>query len=579
MKQLLILYLLTSIMTSCSVKKDSSNKNLLESLKTMPDQDNDGLSDELERQVGSNPLISDLPKLSIELVKDVSLGGIFRKNEKSENSFLFLKQEFNEIDTQKGGDLNLLKVLRLKVIKNQYNHLRNIKTEKSDVITNEDLRTNILSGWSDDIYYNFLGLIDPLGEIQDNGSGKFLSNFKIKISNAKNVTEVSDISLKSFFHNFENSSEIDIYNHFLLKSNGSKEKYNLEGNESYVPAITYSLIANELKTTDLHSQILLRSEIGIKFSDYNYVSSGTPLNYLETLGKVLDGNAKIIFSDGKSLEVFFASPGITLEKAFSLKGLIFKTNAKGEIYSINGLENTLDYPIDLDNFKIDDIHKGIWSVFGEGDSLKDILKLQGTYVVSYSKGMDLLRASKNWVEVINEKDFQYLNLDNVYEGDELHLAIDSLRITKQVESLEEIVNPVVCHGSACNLYPNPNRGPTCTCTKGCTEVQSSVRTVDENIVINYKNHISWFHFVDEYGVVVTPKSYSYGQHLIFKFDKLNNHLKNKIILKIKNPLELTSHARKGVISGDCNNVSYEHNMFENIFTINGSVKLYGLNKY
>lgn len=568
------------ISAGCSIKKKTGSGqviNQLELLKVMPDSDNDGISDELEKKMGTNPFIADIPKISIGLVSDISIGAIFKPQMESlvENKFSMLTQEFYEIDSTKGGDLETLKVLRKKIVKNQYNHLRNIKADKLDIITNDDLRSNILSSWSDDQYYPFMDTLPGQDKIFENDSGKFIANLKIKITNATNVTEISNISLKSFFYDYENMSESEIYNHYLLKSSGSKEKFKLSGNESFSPVTIYPLIANELKSNEVYSKIIDRSEIGVKFTDYSYVSSEVALNYAEVLTKVFDGNAKVIYSDGIKTEVFFVNPTLSIGDALRQVGKVVVLNKDGDIYSINGIETIAKYPIDIDNLRIDDLKKGIWSVFGDGDNFAEQMKPQGQYVVAYSTTKDILNVSKKWSTLEATQNLNSIALDNVYEGDEIQFDISSITVTTITETLAqnhfELGN--------CSFAPSRSPGHQGNC-RMCDKTVASVRTIEVPVLDSLAKMDKWFSFEDSDGEKINVRFFKYGRKIKIIFNSLPSHLKNKIKITFKNPTNKTSSSRNGTVSSTCGDrPSYTNQTFNNIYKINGSVKIFGINKY
>ena len=582
-------------MSGCSIKKKENASvpiNEIQTLSEKPedtlieilDSDNDGISDSLEKTMGTNPNVADIPKISIGLVQEISIGAIF-KNLLGTNQFSMLKQTFSEVDAKKGDDLDFLKVLRKKIIINQYNYLRNIKAQITDIIIDEDLRSNILSSWTDELYYPFLESIQNISKDLDNDSGKFTTSFKIKISNALNVTEISDISMKSFFYDYEKMEELEIYNHYLVKNSASKEKFNLSGNESYSPVTLYPLIANELKAQDILTNINNRSEIGIKFTDYNYISSGVKLNYSEVLSKVFDGNARIIYSDGINTEIFFVSSALTLKSALVQLGKKIIQNKNGDIYSIDSIESNARYPIDIDNLKIDDYSKGIWSVFGDADSLDDQLKAQGAYIVSYSKIKEILRSSKKSEIIHSGPIVNSFIVDNVFEGDELLIDVEDIKISSISETLSQINQDPECHGSGCNfigyelMSVGIFRGSSCNCSKPCTEINSS-SVINEKLIDVLKVDITkWFKFEDSYGEYVEARVYRYGNKVKVIFNSLNKNLKNKIKINFKDPLDSPSVARVGRVGGSCGGVSYSNQEFINQYKFSGEIKIFGINRY
>ncbi|MBC7540158.1 MAG: hypothetical protein H7281_15140 [Bacteriovorax sp.] len=574
------------LLTSCSVKSKSSSvvaTNTLESINVLPDSDFDGVPDEIELKLGTNPFVADIPKISIGLVQDVSIGAIFRLNKElllGDYDFSILKQEFTETADQKGGDIDTLKVLRRKVVINQYNHLRNTKTEKLDIITNDDLRTNILSSWTDDQYFPFINKLPKLENSIDNNSGKFLTNFKIRLSNIKNVTEISDISLQSFFYDYEKMEETPIYDHFLLKSSGSKEKIKLDGSSSYSPVTIYPLIANEISSNTILEKILSRSEIGIKFTDYNYTYENIQLNYKQVLDNVFNGDAKIIFSTNSKTDVFFVSPGMTLLEVLKQNGKNVILTKDGDISSIDGIESTAKYPFDLDNQTQDDAQRGLWSVFGEEDSVLAKVKAQGIYVVSYSTIKDVLNNTKKWVELGTENFNTKLLIENVIEGDRLIINAGDVQKISIVESQSTNYTGDICSGS-CTMSADPEikHNGSCICRAGCTEVFSAVSQTSTPISFNTINYTKWLTFEDSYGRPVKASLHNFGNQIKVDFDSLKYNLKNKIYIIFRDPDQITSAARTGLISACYGGPSYSVTSFENQYILNSTIKVYGANKY
>lgn len=579
----LVVIILLSL-ASCSIKKNKSDSaegskgvSVL-SIDQMKDSDGDGIPDEIENKNGTNPFVADIPKISVSLVQDISIGAIFKlpSNLLADNRFSMLRQEFVETDSNKGGDLDLLKVLRRKVVKNQYNHLRNIKAEKTDVISNDDLRTNILSFWSDDSYYPFVDSLPSIDSINDNDSGKFVANFKVKIESASDVSEISDVSLKSFFYDYEKMEESEIYNHYLLKSSGSKERFKLSGKESFSPVTIYPLLANELKSNEIYSRLLDRSEIGIKFTDFNYTKAGIDLNYGQILNKVFDQDAKLIYSDGIKTEVFFISPSLTIAEALKSLGKAVVLNKDGDIYSINSIETTAKYPLDVDSLRVDDLTKGIWSVFGDADGLNDQMKPQGLYVVTYSTTKDILNASRKWTTVTTAPVVDGFKVDDIYEGDEIFLDVQSMSAISITESTSQSNHE---HGN-CAFSPDNSSDKRNGSCSWCEIVTATPVTVENPIQIPASSEIqNWFSFNDSYCEKVEAKVFKYKNKIKIKFSSLKSHLKNTIKISFKSPVNQTSSARSGTVSDSCGKPYYSNQRFYNQYKISASVSAFGINKY
>lgn len=577
---LLLTYLM--FQSSCSVKKFASNKSVSGqnsiNVSEVIDSDADGIPDEIERKNATNPFIADIPKISISEVQNISIGAVFKKNESSAQStqFQFLNQTFLPTNTPSIGDIDSLRVLRSKVVKNQYNFLRNVKTEKVDLITNEDLRSDILSSWPDSNFYSFIDELPESANVYDNESGKFTTSFKIKISNALNVSEISNISIKSFFYDYQKMEKGEIYNHFLLKASGSKESYKLTGRDSFYPVGSYSLVANELKSTEIYNRLQDRSEIGIKFNNFDYTKSGIPLNYEEVLSKVFDQDARIVISTKDKTEVFFVAPEQTLYNVLIRLGRKVKLNKDGEIDSIDNIESKLTYPLDIDTMKIDELANGMWSIFGDGEKLSDTLRPQGLYVVSFASGDEIINAKKTWGNFDQNEVVDNFTIDQIFAGDELLLDSSDLTKTYIAENLKESTYEL----GNCNFLPGLESllGGSGSC-KYCHEIRSTLSQVEQTINIPSSEIVQWFKFTDSYGKDINASVFKYGGKILLKFNSLQDHLRNKITISFAHPLDKISSARTGLITSTCSQVSTIKETQPNIFKIKGSFKLRTLNNY
>jgi hypothetical protein len=240
--------------------------------------------DSLEVILGTNPIIADIPKISIGFVQDISIGAIFKTQLDSlnKNAFSILKQEFSDVETNKGGDLDSLKVLRKKVLINQYNHLRNIKAEKADIITNDDLRTNILSSWPDETYYAFLDSLPTIDKNSDNDSGKFTTNLKIKLSNIKNVNSMTNENLMQPYKIICNKIVdviINTENYQLLKMRDLLYDmfiYNLNVDEC-IWYIIFTLVTTGAVSQKNMSKVMIKTYTFFRYYNNNY----RPIYHLE----------------------------------------------------------------------------------------------------------------------------------------------------------------------------------------------------------------------------------------------------------------------------------------------------------
>jgi len=553
--------------SSCSIKKDQSKVNAttnILSIEEMVDSDGDGVPDSIELQRGTNPYIADIPRIRVSSVSEISVGATFRSSEDG-NSYIskdiLLPQKIAETGDTSGADRDYLKALRKKVLSNQVAQIRNIDADKEDLITNEDLRTSILSNWENEVFYKTLDSLLRINSPLDNETGKVSMSFKIKLNDTLGVTEVSNIKLKTFFYNYKKMEEIDIYSHSLLKEDGSKERINIYKDKEANPVSLYKIVSTDLNTSKIAENIKSRNEVGLKFTDYDYVSSGISLNYSTVLQKTLDHDAKIIFSNGIKTEIFFVSPIFTLAEALSIIGKKVTKDAKGGIYSIDGIETNSSLPIEFDSVSKKDYYAGVWSIVGNADALDDKLVEKGFYVVSYATIKDLIDANRTIQKYPESGDVlsKSINLEKVIEGDELDFEVFSIHLKTLTENISrethdetpddrckfaDIIKPINLSGRmpGCNnLIENQFT---------CEIIKSSA--VEEDLEINFdtdylkKNLV----VINDMGDTVDYSAFFAKNSIHIGFNKQLPLQRNNLKIFIKAPQDKIS-ARNGVIRNTC----------------------------
>lgn len=544
---------------SCSVKKESQGAvaNVLktQSIEEMLDSDGDGIPDSYENSRGTNPYIADIPRIKVSSVSTVSMSGTFRSPDEEEyvSKEIVLPQKFAEAGDIDRANKDYLKTLRRKILANQSAQIKNIEADKEDVITNEDLRASILSSWENGAYYDALNESVSINDKYANESGKVNMSFKIKAIDTKGVSEISNIKLKTFFYDFKKMQESEIYTHILPKEDGTKEKIKIYNEAEANPVTLYKIVSTDLSTSTILSSIKNRNEIGLKFTDYDYISSGIELNYSNVLQKVLDRDAKIVISDGKKTEIFFVSPIYSVEDALKMLGKKVTKDAKGGISAIDGIETNANLPIDFDTVSKADQNKGVWSLVGNSDSLSEKLTEKGFYFISYATIKDLIEASR---QTYNHPDSSTkfrdsLRLERIIEGDEVKIQITELGLEKTIESLTSIIKnkPIEDH---CKFHNETERKTPCTnLADWQCEIISSTPvvsiTTEEGERTFLKNNIE---IKNELGETVDYDVFTAKNIIHIIFNKQLPYLRNNLFVKLKPKTDYT-HVRTGVISDSC----------------------------
>lgn len=579
------------LMTSCAFKStDSENKlstetSILQANESM-DITGDGIPNEAKIALGLNPNIAYFPRLSIYLVKDVSLGAIFKERAnfvETDEDYLMLTQQFASGSSDKGGDLDFLKVLRRKMLINQYKFLRNIREEESDTITDEDLKSSILSNWGDEQYYAYRKALSKINNQRDNLSGKLGTNFKIKIKSSKAVSQVSNIKIKSFYYDFKKLNPSEAFSHYLLKDSGAKEIIDLSTSSSeYIPATNYNIFVNDIKKSNVRKNIVDRNEVGLEFEDFDYKVAGVDLNYSKVISSVIDKCAKVVISDGKKTEIFYITPRFNLRDALKLLGKDFVQNKDGTIDSLGEVQTNIPQPIEFDSLRGDDLKKGVWSIFGESDNLDDQLKAKGFYFVSYASMKDLLDASKREVKLSENTTDNQINITRAIWGDELTIKINSLIYRTLSESFSKTAHDPVYSGAGCNFVSDLNSGPQCReIKKGCEDTNSSPTIVNSNVDLGQTKISEILNITDEYGNKIKADVFSFEDTIVVKFNYPMPKAKNKLTISFIKPEDKEYQARSGVVATTCEKgtLNYSYVKWKNNYEFNYSASIFGALKY
>jgi len=587
-KALLITTLLsTSLFFSCSIKKDTQSEANISILpiEEMQDSDGDGVPDKIENERGTNPFIADIPRIKVSYVSDVSMSGTFRTIS-DENNYISKEIVLPQLFPQTGGSVSLerdyYKALRSKVLANQVAQIKNIEAEKEDLITNEDLRTNILSSWENEKYYNSLeSLLEIDGPI-NNESGKVSFNFKIKVTETTGVSDISNIKLKTFFFNYKKMEESDIHAHSLLKADGSKEVIKIYKEKEANPVSYYKIVSTDLATDRISENIKSRNEIGLKFTDYDYISSGIGLNYSTVLQKTLDRDAKIIFSNGIKTEIYFVSPLFTLESALKLIGKKFVKDNVGGILSIDGIETNASLPIDFDNISKSEFENGVWSIIGSANSLSDKLVEKGFYIISYAKVKDLLDASKSYQKYPEQGEAitKNIKLEKITVGDEVNIIFNSIYLNSFIESLskKEIAGE---KPDPCKFAPGRKAGCNNLLnfeSNSCEEIIATPVESRETILPNKDFFSKYLNISNELGDKINFSLYTARNNIQIVFDKPLPLQRNNLTISLKS--KDARSLRSGVIATTCPaDPKYSINYYPILFNFTKEATIYTQTKY
>jgi hypothetical protein len=384
--------------------------------------------------------------------------------------------------------------------------------------------------------------------------------------------------------------EQSINSHSLLKEDGSKEKYSIYKDIEANPVSNYKIVSTDINVSKISDMIKARSEVGIKFYDYDYISSGINLNFSTVIQKALDHDAKIIFSEKNKTEVFFVAPQFSLEEALKLLGKKVVKDAKGGIYSINQIESTANLPIDFDTISKSEYNNGLWSIIGDADSLSSKLVEKGFYVISYASIKELVDAEKSIQTYPEATDVLVngINLEKITTDDELTINVSELKLKSLSENISiENINNTPPDNHCPNVIPrNPNTPPgRIGCNHiiilplACNITHASINEILNDIDINPTNLKNIIDVKNELSEKIDFSSYFAGNTVKVVFDKPLPMQRNNLTVYLKNSSPEII-ARSGVIANTCGgSASYSTTKFKPIYLFKKEAFIYSHTKY
>lgn len=458
MKNLFLIFLLASCISSCAFKDEdilaSSSEELLNRhvmINPTDDLDFDGMSNEDEQRLGTDPYIADIPEVRIRQIKEVKTG-IRVKSEfdgHSSSKFLGLQQEYvDPKDSESKESLIRRKTLNLQYIKiTDPTRL----PDQDEMATLSDYDLFIIGRWKDRNFYPFQFEVTKEGQELVPESGRITSVFKVELQNLLGVSYIERVFLSTNLIDFKDEVISEFRTHPLIKSNNTEERYVFKNVSELKPQDNYFLYDISLDTSSISDLLVSRNNIALKIKNFTFNRLGKDIDFAQLVSQVEEKTARVIFSTNKTTKTYQVAPGMTVESFLKHIGHEVVSDKNGFIISIDETSNSLSTPVDIENIPVNELDNGLWHILGQAETLKDTLIANKQYIVSYASAREIIESQDTITPILEN----YLLGDNGVEvndvriGDKFEVSINGDRL---VPFAEKYNAPAACNCIFSEVY-------------------------------------------------------------------------------------------------------------------------------
>lgn len=405
MREIIFLMLLCALVSCGSKKKEPESFNFdltqqedkkVEFVESRLDSDFDGLSDSFEDQNKMNKKIADLPRVELEVDKDIVLKTNFFTNSgngRAQNKILFEKENQTFINqVRRKVALYAYKDL---VGRDQSNfELRDIYTLDQKCISQKETRTSLQD-------FKNLSSVNVIENMQ------FDIKYRLKFKLIKDLKRISNINAKLTLE------EEKLANLEVQRKHYNFENENIEFKEERFKRLYQRDQLGDILNTP--GSKCVRSSI----LDFDYVVGNKTLNFKERFEAVEQNNAHLLILHKGKLVIKSVSPKhYNLESFFKEMGYKYKIGYDGNILSLNNFENELPSFTNIDFSDTRIVDKKKWFFFSSTkSSVPSELKAGHTYIIAHLAVRDILSvADERTLTKLSSVKKKFV-LKQVYPGD------------------------------------------------------------------------------------------------------------------------------------------------------------------
>lgn len=392
------------------------------------DMDSDGIVDALDNE----PTIANYPKFKVSEIEKTIIELGFSIDDVTQEKLLEYSANTRGADTPKNS------LLLGKLRSQQFQKITNTRSE-SVRIALSDFNNTELSKWTDSKFYPFENFLEKNKKFVKKDGGRFNSKFSFGINDIKNVKTIEDINVSIDFYDKEKKKINNLYSSKLIGSDFGNEYLEFSGSNYEEETDIYHLTQSYLDGPKLTKELLKRSNLLIKITNFIYTIQGRQIEFKRQMAKIKSNNAKVsILEDGK-VETYYVSPGSKMIDFLKIKRKNIKLSPSKLILGIGDKETSLPINTDFRRLTPELLKKGAWSILGDGRNTESELKKGKDYFIVYSTAEELLNSQKVKKET---KEVEYttedVTLKELKLGSEVILEITPTKEIPRVTGIHDV---------------------------------------------------------------------------------------------------------------------------------------------
>lgn len=468
--------------SGCSFKSDDkepsqevSNSSGLE-IPKIADTDRDGLSDNVEAQLGRDQLTGNFPIFEVVDFSETSIEITDFTNPENKHKATY------KIDQSIGNDLSF-SPLSDKLAKHSYTRTVG-QTERPEAVDVYDLNTIKLSNF---LYVDTLKIRNFIKENEENldsTSVRIQSRFYIRASSILGLTKINNIKAElgflgsdggfdSFGSVFDLMTTTNTRLIFTSRGDSDSSKSNMEAliyiDRLPIDTITYILendLQLALKITDYTASIVDGSSYKFSTQVQEALSNGT-------LYSVSTPSKDYLFFNARQEPI-----GRMIERLFG----DIETDGEGTLLSTTYFENNSSYPIRYEELGNEHLKQKSWHLFSENDKTTDTPNVGESVMLGFFSNSHIAKMGGRTIRLDrkehNTKKIEHeVNALNI--GEVIEIRISGSDYTQSPSTLRSMAvsysqYTCICSGRHCKSSENKCREP------GTYEGQCSIDWIDLN---------------------------------------------------------------------------------------------------
>lgn len=394
------------------------------------DTDFDGLSDEFERESGTNPMIANIPKIYIFELDSFKIKMVFAKNPlyPARVDIALNPLSIADADAKYFTAVNpWYEVINLL-------HYQDLKNAGKKIDLNNKFnqlgRLYILPQFEFRSYHQFL---DAIYQGRVRGVKKYTAQFnmdyKVGFDALDNVSKIGNIEVSVGFFDRKQTKISPLVRSLIFNRHHNHQVFNFNQEKFFNASDVFNLHDKNIDEKVMLDYFARRPKVALSFDDFEFTRLGIQYKFRDFKRKIKKNNAQVIISTPHSIKTFFVSPQLNLKQLFTQLHLRTVFDSESQLEQLSIGQHT--YANNISTAKLfnrdseDKINEGAWRLLGPIKNGDELLKKNKTYIVSYATTKTIMASQmgqRNSTIVLSKKHPQN-SVHNLKLGDEIEFNI------------------------------------------------------------------------------------------------------------------------------------------------------------